>query len=73
METVKNISIEPGSLVINFGEDCAYDANALHDALTKLPAEIYLQLYQKMQEKVSLARLAEQCCCEIRQTPPDGK
>lgn len=43
--TVKNITAE-------MGEDCNVDVDILHDTLSKLPAEMYLKLYHKMQEKV---------------------
>ncbi len=45
METIRKIIAETG-------EECRVDADMLHNTLTKLPAEIYLQLYHKMQEKV---------------------
>lgn len=45
MQTIKNITAE-------IGEECRVDVDMLHDALTKLPAEIYLKLYHKMQVKV---------------------
>lgn len=45
MQTIKNITVE-------LGEECRVDVDMLNDALTKLPAEIYLKLYHKMQEKV---------------------
>lgn len=45
MQTIKNIVVETG-------EECKIDVDMLHDALTKLPAEIYLQLYHRMQTKV---------------------
>ncbi len=45
MQTIKHIKAE-------LGEECKVDVDMLHDALTKLPAEIYLKLYHKMQEKV---------------------
>lgn len=43
--TVKNITAE-------MGEDCNVDVDILHDILSKLPAEMYLKLYHKMQRKV---------------------
>lgn len=45
MQTIKNILAEGG-------EECKVDVDILHDTLTKLPADIYLKLYHKMQEKV---------------------
>lgn len=45
MQTIKNIIVETG-------EECRVDVDVLHGALAKLPAEIYLQLYRSMQEKV---------------------
>lgn len=41
MQTIKNITAE-------VGEECRVDVDILHDALTKLPAEMYLNLYRKM-------------------------
>lgn len=34
------------------GEDCKVDVDILHEGLLGLPAELYLKLYHKMQEKV---------------------
>lgn len=34
------------------GEDCKVDIDILHEGLLGLPAELYLKLYHKMQEKV---------------------
>lgn len=45
LETIKNITVE-------MGEECKVNVDILHETLAKLPAEIYLQLYQKMHEKV---------------------
>lgn len=45
MQTVKNILAEGG-------EECNVDVDILHNTLAKLPADIYLKLYHKMQEKV---------------------
>lgn len=45
MQTIRKIIAEAG-------EECEVDVDMLQDALTKLPAEIYLKLYHKMQEKV---------------------
>ncbi|MDE5966527.1 MAG: hypothetical protein K2G89_06815 [Lachnospiraceae bacterium] len=45
METLKTIQVE-------MGEECKIDIDILHDALAKMPAEMYLKLYHKMQEKV---------------------
>jgi len=45
MQTIKHIKGE-------YGEECKVDVDMLHDDLTKLPAEMYLKLYHKMQEKV---------------------
>ncbi|NBH15361.1 hypothetical protein D3Z36_14530 [Lachnospiraceae bacterium] len=45
MQTIKRITAE-------IGEECNVDVDILHDALSKLPAEMYLKLYHKMQEKV---------------------
>lgn len=41
METVKSISVD-------LGEECKVNADILHNALIKLPAEIYLELFRKM-------------------------
>lgn len=41
MLTVKNITAETG-------EECKIDVDILHNTLTKLPAEMYLNLYRKM-------------------------
>ncbi len=45
MTTIKRILAESG-------EECEVDVDILHDTLSKLPAELYLKLYHKMQEKV---------------------
>lgn len=45
MQTVKNI------MMIR-GEECEVDIDVVHEWLTQLPAELYLKLYRKMQEKV---------------------
>jgi len=45
VQTVKNITVE-------LGEECKIDVDMLHDTLVKLPAEMYLKLYHKMQVKV---------------------
>lgn len=41
MKTIKNIIAESG-------EDCRVDIDIMHESLTKLPAEMYLNLYRKM-------------------------
>lgn len=41
MKTIKNISIE-------LGEECKVDVDILYKTLSKLPAEIYLELCRKM-------------------------
>lgn len=41
MKTIKNIIAESG-------EDCRVDLDIMHESLTKLPAEMYLNLYRKM-------------------------
>lgn len=45
LETIKNITVEMEG-------ECKVNVDILHETLSKLPAEIYLQLYHKMQEKV---------------------
>lgn len=45
METLKMIQVE-------MGEECKVDVEFLHNALAKLPAEMYLELYHKMQNSV---------------------
>ncbi len=45
VRTIKNITAEEG-------EECNVDVDMLHDGLAKLPAELYLKLYHKMQVKV---------------------
>ncbi len=55
MQTVKNILAEGG-------EECKVDVDILHDTLTKLPADIYLKLYHKMQEKVIGYGYYAGCC-----------
>ncbi len=46
MQTIKHIKAE-------IGEECRVDVDMLHETLAKLPAELYLKLYRKMQEKIS--------------------
>lgn len=45
METIKNITAETG-------EECKVDVEVLHETLTRLPANIYFELYRKMYEKI---------------------
>ena len=45
METIKRITVE-------VGEECNVDIDILHDNLSKLPAEMYLKLFHKMQIKM---------------------
>lgn len=43
--TITNITAE-------MGEECNVDVNVLHETLEKLPAEMYLKLFHKMQTKI---------------------
>ena len=45
MKTIKNIIEESG-------EDCRVDLDIMHESLTKLPAEMYLNLYRKMHTNI---------------------
>ncbi len=45
MGTVTNITVE-------MGEECKVDVNILHKTLEKLPADMYLDLFHKMQMKI---------------------
>lgn len=45
MGTITNITAE-------MGEECKVDVNILHETLEKLPADKYLELFRKMQEKI---------------------
>ncbi len=45
MKTIKNIIAESG-------EDCRVDLDIMHESLTKLPAEMYLNLYRKMHTNI---------------------
>lgn len=45
MQTIKNIIVETG-------EECKIDLDVMHEALCKLPAELYVGLYHKMQTKI---------------------
>ncbi len=55
MKTIKNIIAESG-------EDCRVDIDMLHEGLLGLPAEMYLKLYHKMQEKVMGYTYYAGCC-----------
>ncbi len=44
------------------GEDCKVDIDILHEGLLGLPAELYLKLYHKMQEKVIGFPYYAGCC-----------
>ena len=45
MKTIKNIIAESV-------EDCRVDLDIMHESLTKLPAEMYLNLYRKMHTNI---------------------
>lgn len=45
MQTIKKIIVEAG-------EECNIDVDVLHETLSKLPAEMYLDLFKKMQMKI---------------------
>lgn len=47
------------------GEDCKVDVDILHEGLLGLPAELYLKLYHKMQEKVMSYSYIGACCATI--------
>ena len=69
MKTIKNIIAESG-------EDCRVDLDIMHESLTKLPAEMYLNLYRKMHMNIygypPIANWGG-CCGEIEEKKPDIK
>ena len=60
MGTITNISVE-------MGKECKVDVNILHKTLERLPADMYLDLFHKMQMKIygypSLAGRNSGCSC----------
>ncbi|WP_304841221.1 hypothetical protein [Phocaeicola sartorii] len=67
MKTIKNIIAESG-------DDCRVDIDMLHEALLGLPAELYLKLYHKMQEKVIGYPYYAGCCvpATVENEPEDN-
>lgn len=60
MGTVTNITAE-------IGEECKVDVDVLHDTLAKLPADMYIDLFHKMQAKIygypAFPSFNGGCCC----------
>ncbi len=69
MKTIKNIIAESG-------EDCRVDLDIMHESLTKLPAEMYLNLYRKMHMNIygypPIANWGG-CCGTIEEKKPELK
>jgi len=69
MVTIKHIIAEAG-------EECNVDIDVLHDTLLKLPAEMYLNLYQKMHMRIygypPIMNYGG-CCGTIGEKQPDIK
>lgn len=40
------------SIVAEAGEECKVDIDILHETLKQLPADMYIDLFRKMQEKI---------------------
>lgn len=40
------------SIVAEVGEECRVDIDNLHETLKQLPADMYIDLFRKMQEKI---------------------
>ncbi len=69
MKTIKNIIAESG-------EDCRVDIDIMHESLTKLPAEMYLNLYRKMHMNIYGYPPVVNwggCCGTIEEKKPDIK
>ena len=67
MKTIKNIIAESG-------DDCRVEIDMLHEALLGLPAELYLKLYHKIQEKVIGYPYYAGCCvpATVENEPEDN-
>ena len=67
MQTIKRI-------LADAGEECEIDVDVLHETLSKLPAEMYLELYYRMQKKVTgYSPFYHSCCAPMEVGKEEGR